>query len=67
MNPIVIDTFQLNLAIELGAQAAAREEIKRQVQPQMPDFNIEVSGAAIDIEIRTWPTLDIGGREVVFR
>lgn len=66
MKPIVINTLQLRLAMELAAQSAACEEIKHQVQQQLPGINISVSGCAMNIEIRKWPTFDMLDHRVVW-
>ena len=65
-DPIVINTLQLRLAMELAAQYAARQEIERQAQTQLPGLNVIVEGAEIDILPMDWPEFEICGRQVIW-
>jgi ribosomal protein L6P/L9E len=66
MTHIVINKLQVRLAIELAAQHAAQLEIKKQVQQQLPDRDITVSGCDIDIVTLKWFTLKVAGHEVMW-
>lgn len=64
--PVVLNRLQLRLAIELAAQAAAREELRRQIAVQLPGESIRVTGCVIDIELKEYPAIEVCGRTALW-
>lgn len=64
--PIVINTFELRVAIELAAGEAARRELCRQLKPHFPGLTVTVDTWAINLTSIEFAPLEANGHPVEF-
>lgn len=64
--PIVINTFELRVAIELAAGEAGRRELLRQLKPHFPGLLVTVESWAIDLTSIEFQPFKANGHPVEF-
>jgi hypothetical protein len=65
-DPIVVDMTTMRLALELAIQEAAREELRRQLEPYFPGRTVHLNDWEIQIGQFYSPPIDIGNRWIIF-